>query len=131
MSRRSYRRHTLEFKVSVLRRMAEAPNITELARELDIERRLLYEWRDIYATSGEAGLRSIGRPSREALAALASLEPPRSSGACPAETSARIAELERKIGEQAVALDFFRTALRHVRERRRRNGGPGETNSTP
>jgi hypothetical protein len=30
----------------------------------------------------------------------------------------RVAELERKIGQQQVDLDFFRRALRHVRERR-------------
>jgi hypothetical protein len=31
----------------------------------------------------------------------------------------RIADLERKIGQQQLELDFFRVALRHVRELRR------------
>ena len=43
----------------------------------------------------------------------------------------RIAELERKIGQQQLDLDFFRAALRHVREQRRRTGGSGGAASTP
>ena len=37
----------------------------------------------------------------------------------------RIEELERKIGQQQLDLDFFRTALRHVGEQRLKKGGPG------
>jgi hypothetical protein len=37
----------------------------------------------------------------------------------PGAAARRIAELERKIGQQALELDFFRAALRHVREPRR------------
>jgi hypothetical protein len=33
----------------------------------------------------------------------------------PAAAARRIAELERKIGQQSLDLDFFRAALRHVR----------------
>jgi hypothetical protein len=42
----------------------------------------------------------------------------------------RIAELERKIGQQQVELDFFRQALRRVKEARRPSTGPGVTGST-
>jgi predicted RNase H-like nuclease (RuvC/YqgF family) len=42
----------------------------------------------------------------------------------------RIAELERKIGQQQVDLDFFQRALRHVREARRLSTKPGVTGST-
>ena len=42
----------------------------------------------------------------------------------------RIAELERKVGQQQIELDFFRQALRRVREARRPNAGPGVTGST-
>jgi hypothetical protein len=38
--------------------------------------------------------------------------------------------LERKIGQQQLDLDFFRAALRQVREPRRKRGAPGETGST-
>jgi hypothetical protein len=42
----------------------------------------------------------------------------------------RIAELERKIGQQQVDLDFFRQALRQVKGARRPSDGPGVTGST-
>ena len=42
----------------------------------------------------------------------------------------RIAELERKVGQQQVELDFFQRALRQVREVRQRSGAPGGTAST-
>ena len=48
----------------------------------------------------------------------------------PAAAQRRIEELERKIGQQQLELDFFRAALRHVREQRLKEGGPGETPST-
>jgi hypothetical protein len=43
---------------------------------------------------------------------------------------ARIAELERKIGRQQLDLDFFRAALRHVRDKQPMSGVPGATAST-
>jgi hypothetical protein len=41
-----------------------------------------------------------------------------------------IGELERKIGQQQVELDFFRQALRRVGEARRPSDGPGGRRST-
>jgi transposase-like protein len=136
--RRKRRSFTSEFKRAALKRMAETDNIVALCEELDIERKLLYCWRDACQRGGEPSLRRARSPRAmdrveaalrraEALqtAATASEGPP------PAADQRRIAELERKIGEQQVALDFFRAALRHVRERRRRTGVPGGKASTP
>jgi hypothetical protein len=53
--------------------------------------------------------------------------------AVPADLTAarqRIAELERKIGQQQLELDFFRTALRHVGEQGPKQDDPGETPSS-
>jgi transposase len=128
VSRRRRRSFTRDFKLSVLKRMAETDSISHLARELGVERRLLYFWRDAYEAGGAAGLRRAGRPSREEVAEVALMEP--DPAAAPAAPERRIAELERKIGEQQVALDFLRAALRHVREQRRSSGAPGGTAST-
>lgn len=127
-TRRKRRSFTREFKLSALKRMAETDNIKGLAAELGIERKLLYCWRDAFAVSGEAGLRRAGRPSAadRAEAALAVHQ----GGGAP-DPAQRVAELERKIGEQQLALDFFRAALRHVREQRRKAGVPGGKASTP
>ncbi|TIP79442.1 MAG: helix-turn-helix domain-containing protein, partial [Mesorhizobium sp.] len=42
----------------------------------------------------------------------------------------RIMELEQKVGQQQLDLDFFREALRHFEEDRRRSSAPGETGSS-
>lgn len=129
MSRRSRRSFTRDFKLAALKRMTETDNIQALAKELGLERKVLYCWRDAFALDGSAGLRRAGRPStaEKAEAALSVV----AAVPQPSDPARRIAELERKIGEQQLALDFFRTALRHVREQRRSNGGSGETDSTP
>jgi len=40
-----WRRHTVEFKRQAVERMKTCQNIAELARELDIQRKLLYTWK--------------------------------------------------------------------------------------
>ena len=136
--RRKRRSFTSDFKQAALKRMEETDNIVALCKELDIERKLLYLWRDAFKQGGEPGLRRAQPPRamkqveaalRRAEALQAPTPPP--AGASPTTEQRRIAELERKIGEQQVALDFFHAALRHVRERRRQTGGPGEKASTP
>ena len=42
---RKWRRHTVECKRQVVERMKTAANINDLARELDLERKLLYTWK--------------------------------------------------------------------------------------
>ena len=137
-NRRQRRSFTSDFKRAVLKRMEETDNIVALCKELDIERKLLYLWRDAYKQGGEPGLMRA-RPRRAlnqveaALRRAEALQIPAASTEGPplAADQRRIAELERKIGEQQVALDFFRTALRHAKEQRRRTGVPGEKASTP
>lgn len=146
MTRRRHRQHTREFKLSALARMDTAADVQALARELDIERALLYRWQRHYLRGGAAALRNTGRPrpvliqpsepgeARQAPAMAANpalapaaeehpgstVAPPVSLAAHdPAAAARRIAELERKIGQQQLELDFFRAALRHVRELRR------------
>jgi transposase len=127
--RKKRRSFTRDFKLSALKRMAETDNIHSLARELGIERKLLYCWRDAFAVCGEVGLRRAGRPNGKdhaVDAVLAAVSDPRE----PLTPGGRIEELERKIGQQQMELDFFRAALRHVREQRLTKGGPGGTTST-
>jgi transposase len=125
--RRRRRSYTCDFKLCALKRMTKTDNIQTLAAELGVERALLYKWRAAFAVGGDAGLRRAGRPSAadRAEAALAVHQ-----GTPPSDPARRIAELQRKIGEQQLALDFFREALRHVREQRRKRGVPGGKAST-
>ncbi|MFO1029406.1 MAG: transposase [Acetobacteraceae bacterium] len=130
-NRRKRRSFTRDYKVAALERMAETDNIAALAEELGIERKLLYCWRSAFEVGGEAELRRAGRPSLSDRAAAAVAVSAGLAGPAVSEPSRRIAELERKIGEQGVALDFFRAALRHVRARCRRSGARAERASTP
>jgi transposase len=124
-------------KLLAVRRMEAGTNISELARELRVGTNMLYAWRDKVRARGAKGLRNPGRPGRAAAAGV-SIEDPlvRSRAGPPDELTAarrRIAELERKIGQQQVDLDFFRQALRQVKEARQpgdRHGGLGSTRSS-
>ncbi len=81
-------------------------------------------WRDAYRKDGETGLRLVGRPA-------AAPESTRSASSTPEEIAAkRIAELERKIGQQALEIDFLARAFKRVKEDRQRNTGAGGPAST-
>ena len=115
MSQQSMRAFSTAFKESAVLRLGAGERLAEVARELGIARKLLYEWRAAYRRFGLAGLnRRRGAKPRGARAS------PDAAPATPAPLSelaraqARIAELERKIGRQAIDLDFFREALRLI-----------------
>jgi len=121
-------RWTREFKLRALARMETAPDVSALAADLGVRRESLYLWRRKFQAGGAGALHPLGRPKRdERRPAVAAVAP-----ALTAEAAAerRIEELERKIGQQQLDLDFFRAALRHVRERRLKNGVPGGTASS-
>ena len=43
---RKYVKYSKEFRESALRRLALAPNVSQLCREVGISRQLLHQWRD-------------------------------------------------------------------------------------
>jgi transposase len=127
--RKKRRSFTQAFKQSVVARMASAETIRGLATELGIARELLFKWRRALEQGGIASLRAPGRSSKVAPTAEISAAPV----ADPVDLAAaqcRIAELERKIGQQQLDLDFFRAALRRVMEQQPMKGVPGGTTST-
>jgi len=130
-----------EYKLAALRRMQAGENVSALARELGIRRKYLYQWRERFRAGGPEALRTRGRPSKaEALAIAAhgvGLRP--AAGAAMGDAvppdeltkaQRRIAALERKVGQQQVALDFFQRALRQVRGTRGPSGAVGAAAST-
>src|ERR1700682_801872 len=101
----NWRRHTREFKQQAVKRMKTCDNIHELARELDIERKLLYTWKNQFE----------GRPEPRHASYLET----------PEETAERklrqeIAQLKQALGERALEVDFFKGALRRVEEGRQK-----------
>ena len=131
----SHRVFSREFKVGIVRRMLGGENVSALARELRFSRKDLYVWRDRFLAGGPEALRGRGRPPKAEAACLAASNTgakaaPVTPGAELDAAHTRIAELERKVGQQQVELDFFRQALRQVRGARRPSGAPGVTVST-
>jgi transposase len=134
-SKSSPRVFSREFKLGVVRRMLAGENVSALGRELKLMRKDLYVWRDRFLAGGPDALRGRGRPRRAEAAGLAASgtraqAPPDTPAAELEAARTRIAELERKIGQQQVDLDFFRQALRQVRGARRPSAGAGVTGST-
>ena len=130
MPKRTARVFTRAFKLSVLNRMAAGENVSALARELKLRRKLLYQWRDQLRRGGPTALRTRGRPPKAEPEAVSGASSPPIAPDALAAAQARIAALERKIGQQQVELDFFQRALRQVRAARRRTGAPGAAAST-
>ncbi len=128
MSKRK-RRWSSEFKQAAVARMDAAERIGDLAAELGMRRELLFRWRRAVELGGVAALRPPGRSSkptrRPEIVAPAVTVP-----ADLATARQRIEQLERKIGQQQLDLDFFRAALRQVREPQPMRAVPGETTST-
>lgn len=129
MPKKKARVFSREMKLGAVRRMLAGENVSALSRELKVLRKDLYKWRASFRSGGPVALRGRGRPRK-----LAPAEPPDAMSADAgdlAKSRQRIAELERKIGQQQVELDFFRQALRQVRGKRRPSDGPGAKASTP
>ena len=126
---RTYRYLSEAQKRAAVGRVASGEAVSTVARSIGVDRNRLYEWRRKYQDGGAEAVRRVGRPRRaEKLSAR--------SGAWEDgmdELSAarrQIAELQRKVGEQQVDLDFFRRALRHIEETRRAQDGAGGAAST-
>ena len=114
-----------EFKLSAIERLISGENAASLCDELKISRSRLSLWCSHYRRHGLSGLRKAGRPYKtdaklDRVVKATDFEKVRE----------RIGELERKIGQQQIELDFFRLALRRVAEARRPNDGPGVKAST-
>ena len=124
MARKS-RSFSAETKLAVVKRMLCGEEVRALAKELRVSRTFLYRWKDRYRKLGAAGFQlRRGRPPNKATNLRAPTDDLDSA-------KQRIAELERKIGQQQLELDFFQQALRRIEASRRPNDGLGGTGSSP
>jgi transposase len=101
------------FKLAAIKRLEAGDAVLPLARKLGVSRKLLHDWRKAWKLHGPAGLnRKRGpKPGPRKLRPPAEPAAKGSSGEL-AKARAKIAELERKIGQQALDIDFFHKALR-------------------
>jgi transposase-like protein len=138
MPGRHFRIYSREFKEAAVCRILAGEKIRAVAEELRVRPQLLYSWRDYYEHGGVDALVPRGGPPRAiAWARRRALvqEPSRQARAYghvaqDAARASRLVELERKVGRQAVELDCFKEALRHVKEPPRPSGGRGARTSS-
>jgi transposase len=129
MSKRKRRIFSREFKLSAVQRLLAGESTKGLSGELGIPVGHLDLWCQQFRLGGAEGLRKAGRPRKQAGAGLDPLAKVRRTKDLDAARK-YIAELEGKVGQQQVELDFFRQALQQVREARRPSDGLGVTAST-
>jgi hypothetical protein len=91
-------------------------NISQLSRELGLDRSMMYIWKRKLEGRAYGNVRTGKIDVRDRQIQ---------------ELQGKIAGLEGVIGRQALELDFFEGALRRIRETRPQSGGGGETKSTP
>ena len=112
--------YSYEFRLAAVERARTAPSIPKLAQELGVHFCQIYRWLRLYEEEGPPALSPgrVGRASRSPIA------PP------PTDPQAKISDLERKIGEQTMDLDFLARAFKRVKESQLSKEDPGATAST-
>lgn len=112
---KSGRVHSPEFRAKIAQRILAGESVTALAVEFSLPRSMMYRWRDAYRQGGPAALnKPIGRPPG---IGRKKVKPP-VSGHSGIEQKLRqeIAELQQKIGQQAVEIDFFKRVFKRLDE---------------
>jgi transposase-like protein len=94
---KSRRKFSKEFKLTAIRRIEGGQSMAEVARALEVHPGDLHRWRRELQEHGERAFSGVGKKREE---------------------ESRTAELERKIGQQAMEIDFLKRALQHVEEQR-------------
>ena len=95
LSRRTF---TKEFKEAAVRRLELGASIAEVARACEVDPNVLHRWRRELRDHGSRAFSGNGRRRAE---------------------ESRLADLERKVGRQAMEIDFLRRCLQHVEEQRK------------
>ena len=94
LSRRIF---TKEFKLAAVRRLEQGVSIGEAARALEVSANVLHRWRAEFRKGAGNVFPGNGKQRW---------------------AEGRIAELERKIGQQALEIDFLKGCLQRIEEQR-------------
>jgi transposase-like protein len=94
----SRRKFSKEFKEAAVRRLELGAAVGEVARACEVNANVLHRWRRELRDYGVKAFPGEGRGRAE---------------------ESRLAELERKVGRQALEIDFLRRCLQHVEEQRK------------
>jgi len=106
LSRRIF---TKEFKLAAVRRLEQGVSIAEAARALEVGPTVLQRWRREFRQGAGNVFPGNGKARW---------------------SEGRIAELERKVGQQALEIDFLKGCLQRIEEQRMLQALTGNTPST-
>ncbi|SRR5579884_350527 len=106
LSRRTF---TKEFKLAAVRRLEQGVSIAEAARALEVNPNVLHRWRRDSVRGQATRFRVTGKQRW---------------------SDGRIAELERKVGQQALEIDFLKGCLQRIEEQRMLQALTGNPRST-
>ena len=93
----SRRKFAKEFKMAALRQLDAGVSIAVVARSCEINANLLHRWRKDFQEVPEHAFPGLGKKRAD---------------------ENRVAELERKIGQQALEIDFLKRCLQRIEEQR-------------
>src|ERR1051325_3281736 len=124
MSEGKRREFSREFKLWAGKRRLAGGQASALSRALGVPSSHLYKWCKHFRIGGAEALRPARRPRK----GFGVLDLEASQDLVTARK--QISDLERKVGQQQVELDFFRQALRQVEGARPPSDGPGVPAST-
>ena len=93
----SRRQFTKEFKLAAARRLEQGVSIAEVARALEVNPNVLHRWRREFRQGSGNAFPGNGKQRW---------------------SEGKIAELERKIGQQALEIDFLKGCLQRAEEQR-------------
>ena len=105
----SRRQFTKEFKLAAVRQLERGVSIAEVARGLEVNANVLHRWRREFRQGTGNAFPGNGKPRW---------------------AEGRIAELERKVGQQAVEIDFLKGCLQRFVEQRMLQALTGNPRST-
>ena len=111
--------HSPAFKLRAVERMRAGENVSALASELRVRRKLLYEWKQLVEQGRP--LRTMGRPART----------PTDPKAGDPGAAERIREWEGLVGRLTLENRFFEGALQRVEELRQASGVSSSAASSP
>ena len=105
----SRRQFTKEFKLAAIQRLETGVSIAEVARAFEVNPNVLHRWRREFRQGPGNAFPGLGRRRWD---------------------EGRVAQLERKIGQQTLEIDFLKGCLQRIDEQRKLQALNGKPLST-
>ena len=103
------RQFSKEFKLAAVRRLEQGISMAEASRALEVSANVLHRWRKEFRQGAGNVFPGNGKPRW---------------------SEGQIAELERKVGQQTIEIDFLKGCLQRIEEQRMLQALTGKPRST-